>query len=1671
MKITTKRIIAKLIIVSLLFTMLPMKQNNVYAASAFQNIYEIYTAEDLKNIENDMYGIYILKNDIDLSTYGEWEPIGYRSSSSFYGKLYGNGYTINNLTISSGSYSFTGALFKDLNGAYIENLGVLDFNIAISAVFLSAIAFNCIDSTIKNVYTTGNESSYFFYGLIYSISNSTLENCYTSVTAATAYGSQTNSTVSGIYYNSDAAGITSTAFGTPQTETELKQEATFEGFDFTNIWSIDEGNSFPTLQSKLISIYGKQAYIDLQKAENEIVFYFTSTPIIGTGNVSIHKSSDDTVIATYDQTQVTIDGNEGTISFSDHLVADTQYYILVDDGLFLNENNKSVLGYDSTDDFTFTALSFLGGNGSEDSPYEIATVAELMSVNQGLDYAYCLTADIDLSDVDSFTPIGNEDNPFTGIFDGQNYGIYYLNIEDENINYQGLFGNNRGEIKNVNVYDANIVIASSSSDAYGAYVAALVGYNTGTVDHSSTTGYIEGRSNVGGLVGNNIGTITDSNSHADVAGITKYVFNSVFYIGGFAGKNSNGGIIERCYATGNVSGDEQVGGFVGNQFYADYIKDCYATGDVSGEAHVGGFAGRNYSSSHLENVYSTGKVTALGTGSTIGGLIGYQTGATLTNGYYDMELSGQSDNDGRGVPLTTVEAKEQDSFSGFDFMDVWAINEGMSTPYLNLEIVNGEMYVDLLNTNHEFKIEFTGVPILANGNLMIYEYDTDSLIATVDEASITIADTIATVNFEAELTEGVKYYLLMDEGLFVNQEGEGILTYSCKYAYTFTPRYFSAGNGTDSSPYEISTIEQLGYVNDMLDYAYVLTNDLSLPENSNWTPIGDQHNPFTGTFDGQDYVISNLIIDGEDLEYQGLFGNNAGVIKNIGVEDVNINVSGSGMYIGGLAGYNSGTIINAHTTGLLQGYSYVGGLVGMNESGAISNSYSEVAINSEVADLTTTSTYFGGLVGQNSTTGEIEKSYALGDVTGYRWIGGFIGYNLGNVTDCYSKGGATGYYAVGGFAGDNTSTMKNIYSNGSVYAYLGTSVQGGLVGNIATTGTLTNGYYDTEKSGLSDTYGGAVLLTTGETRQESSFSGFDFTNTWTIVEDRTTPYFTDNKPYEFPDAINSAPVLDSTYFSVNSNCTTSGALVAIDNDGDDITFTVVETTTHGVLTVSSTGYFEYTPDITYDGEDQATLSLYDSFTTTAATLKIRVNYVAPDDGADDDIGNDSDDDSDDDTDNDSDDDSDDDTDNDSEGDSTDSQIATVTDPRGGDISYILDINKESDNIKITLDNELFEVYNGLTDGGLASSDTALPIIEINVTSGDSNVEISASGANIQAMQKLGAVLAITTDLAKYSLPSNAIDLDAVVALFGGSIDIAELSINIVIGSPSQEMTDLLHQGISGAGLSIIGEPTVFEIEYSYQGTTVTSNKLASYVERQIILADSYTIHQFTTAVKLLDDGTLLHVPTKIEQINGNVIATINSLTNSVYALIYNEVTFGDAIDHWGEDEIVDLASRTIVQGNENGLFLPDNPVTRAEFITMITKGLGVSLVGDEAAFIDVTADDWYYNQVQTGYAYGLIIGNKDEFRPNALISREEACVILERAMNLIEDKTLEDVSILNPYSDATDVSDWAYEAMTLCVQEGILIGNNCQELNPEESLTRAEGIMFIYRLLKNNDLI
>jgi len=327
----------------------------------------------------------------------------------------------------------------------------------------------------------------------------------------------------------------------------------------------------------------------------------------------------------------------------------------------------------------------------------------------------------------------------------------------------------------------------------------------------------------------------------------------------------------------------------------------------------------------------------------------------------------------------------------------------------------------------------------------------------------------------------------------------------------------------------------------------------------------------------------------------------------------------------------------------------------------------------------------------------------------------------------------------------------------------------------------------------------------------------------------------------------------------------------------------------------------------------------------------------------------------------------------------------------------------------------------------------------------------------------GAIVELATADASYLLPTDAIDLKQVQT----SLELAELTEDLMI-TLSIDMLKSSGATDSNKLPKQLGPAVAFNTTARYQDQVATIGPFRSYVEKTIRMAAGAAPGKVVVGLRLLPDGSSSHIPARVEQHDKQSTIRLSTLEDGVFTVVENHQSFTDLNGHWGKAAIEQLASRYILKGVGESQFMPGNTITRAEFAAIVARALGLPQLAGIAKFNDVKPNIWYDQAVSSVVSYELVKGYVDQtFKPDQLITREEAMGILERAMKLVHlDTTLEadGEQWLEPFTDRELIGGWAKRAAALSSKYGILTGAGGLA-KPQQFITRAETAVMIYRLL------
>ncbi|MDO5398855.1 MAG: S-layer homology domain-containing protein [bacterium] len=207
----------------------------------------------------------------------------------------------------------------------------------------------------------------------------------------------------------------------------------------------------------------------------------------------------------------------------------------------------------------------------------------------------------------------------------------------------------------------------------------------------------------------------------------------------------------------------------------------------------------------------------------------------------------------------------------------------------------------------------------------------------------------------------------------------------------------------------------------------------------------------------------------------------------------------------------------------------------------------------------------------------------------------------------------------------------------------------------------------------------------------------------------------------------------------------------------------------------------------------------------------------------------------------------------------------------------------------------------------------------------------------------------------------------------------------------------------------------------------------------------------------------------------------NAENSEKLPVVNGDVSFEDVDEAHGKKEVEELAKYGVINGKAENVFAPEDSMTRAEFAAIVVRGLGYGAEDADQSrterFDDVRSSDWFAGYVGLAERCGIINGiSETEFNPNGTITREQAAVMVSRAMmvggigNTGISGEAEIRDMLSQFGDYTGISDWAREALTVCYRENILSQSDTA-IEPQRPIMRYEVAEMIYNMAVKGKLI
>ena len=169
---------------------------------------------------------------------------------------------------------------------------------------------------------------------------------------------------------------------------------------------------------------------------------------------------------------------------------------------------------------------------------------------------------------------------------------------------------------------------------------------------------------------------------------------------------------------------------------------------------------------------------------------------------------------------------------------------------------------------------------------------------------------------------------------------------------------------------------------------------------------------------------------------------------------------------------------------------------------------------------------------------------------------------------------------------------------------------------------------------------------------------------------------------------------------------------------------------------------------------------------------------------------------------------------------------------------------------------------------------------------------------------------------------------------------------------------------------------------------------------------------------------------------------------------------------WAGPSVDFLYSQGVVSGVGGSQFGPGQAILRGDFVLMLCRAFDFEGSSTASGFYDVPAGSYYAQAITTARSLGIVTGDgTGRFRPTAALTRQDAMVMLQRAMNAAGISAGGSESDLTAFSDAAQVSAYARSAVAALVRLGVVQGDEAGRLNPGSNITRAEMSVILHRVL------
>lgn len=317
---------------------------------------------------------------------------------------------------------------------------------------------------------------------------------------------------------------------------------------------------------------------------------------------------------------------------------------------------------------------------------------------------------------------------------------------------------------------------------------------------------------------------------------------------------------------------------------------------------------------------------------------------------------------------------------------------------------------------------------------------------------------------------------------------------------------------------------------------------------------------------------------------------------------------------------------------------------------------------------------------------------------------------------------------------------------------------------------------------------------------------------------------------------------------------------------------------------------------------------------------------------------------------------------------------------------------------------------------------------------------------------------VSTEFGTVEIPSNFFSQKGVPAKITGSS-----AISLSIKTSNLE-------GLDDESKNKIGKKPIIEVDMLVDGEKIEWSSLSTPLEISVpyvAFLEELENHEYIVVWHIEKDTNKV-VPVTSGRYYTSPLNRVKFMTNTFgkFAVSYNHKTFNDISSYsWAIKQIEVLASKGVIRGTSENTFTPGEDITRADFIILLVKSLGL-YSEIESNFNDVPSESYYFEYVGIAKQLGITSGvGNNMFKPLEKITRQDMMVLTANALNIankLSDNTGSQSSI-SGFNDRNEIASYAIEGVATLVKEGIVVGSE-NKINPLGNATRAELAAIIYKI-------